>query len=320
MRRAFVTSIDRGIQGIAIHDVEAPRLGPGEARVSMAFAPINPADLLLVTGRHVYRPELPSPIGIEGSGTIVEVGAGVDGALVGRKVALPFGGTWSQEIVLAAAELLVLPDQVDMEQAAMFSVNPFTVLGLLDGLAPGAVVLQNAAASAVGKLVIRLARRRGLTTINVVRRQEQVDELKSLGADVVLVGDTDLAERVRPHGPVVRALDAVAGEGSRALFSAVADGGTLLVYGLLSDDRVILPANELVFRDVTVKGYSRLRVLRSFSAEKRKAIVDELVGALAEGHLTTAIDATIPLSRIDDALTAHAREGRGGKVMLDLQR
>jgi mitochondrial enoyl-[acyl-carrier protein] reductase / trans-2-enoyl-CoA reductase len=318
VRRALITSIDDTFSGIQVREVERSALRPGEARVTMAWAPINPADLLLASGRHLFRPTLPAPIGIEGSGIVQEVAADVGAELVGRKVTVPFGGTWSEEMVAPAADLLLLPDETDLEQASMLAVNPFTAWGLTSDVPQGSVLLQNAASSAVGRLVIRLAKLRGLTTANIVRREEEVAPLRALGADLVLVGEHDLAARISATlgAPVLRALDAVAGTGSGSLLSALAEGGDLVCYGLLSDDRIVLPANEVVFRDVTVRGYSRFRSWRAMSVEARAEMTRTLVALLEEGAITTSVEARYPLSRLHDALTHALRSGRAGKILL----
>jgi NADPH:quinone reductase-like Zn-dependent oxidoreductase len=116
--------------------------------------------------------------------------------------------------------------------------------------------------------------------------------------------------------PVILALDAVAGAASGRMFDAVADGGALVVYGLLGADRVELPAAGMVFRDVSVRGFSRLRGFRAMSAERRAAITAELVQMLAEGTLTTAVEAEYPLAEVRAALTHHQRPGRRGKILL----
>lgn len=291
---------------VAVREVELPPPGPDEVRVRIVAAPIDPADLLLVDGRHLARPQYPAVIGIEGAGVVEQAGGGL---AVGQLVALPYGGTWSESVVIRADAVVPLPAGFDPEQAAMLCVNPMTALGLLDGVGAGDVVIQNAAASAVGQLVIRLAAQRGIRTLNIVRRAQAL-----AGATWVIAGDDDLAAKVAActRDPIVRALDAVAGAASGRLLDVLADRGTLVCYGLLGGDTVELPARQLVFRDVSVRGFSRLRWLVTLSPEARAAHYAELI---ASGH-ATAIAARYPLDRLADAI-AHARaEGRAGKVML----
>jgi NADPH:quinone reductase-like Zn-dependent oxidoreductase len=200
----------------------------------------------------------------------------------------------------------------------MLPVNPFTAAGLLDGVAAGAWVVQNAATSAVARIVTRLAKKRGIRTISVVRNEARSDELREAGADAVLVDGPELAGRVREvtGAPVVRALDAVAGEAAGRLFECVSEGGELVCYGLLEGDRVVLPAAQLVFRDVRVRGFSRLRSFGAMELAHRRAIEAELLELFAAGVLETEIEATYPLEEVAAALQHQLRPGRRGKIVL----
>jgi NADPH:quinone reductase-like Zn-dependent oxidoreductase len=306
-------------QAIDLREDRLPPLDPGEVRVRVAYAPVNPADLLLLTGRHLYRPTLPAPVGIEGAGYVEACGAGVELLAPGALVALPFGGTWAQHVVMKASDVVPLPAGFDPQQASMLSVNPVTAAGLLEGVSPGAWVAQNAANSAVGRLIGGLAAGRGVHVVDIVRSEAAAETLRADGKTAVVVDGDGLGERVRAAAqgaPIVRALDAVAGTASARLFSALADEGTLICYGLLSDDRVVLPAAEVVFRGITVRGFSRSRMLRGLSQAAARRLYAELA-ALVAGGLTTVVDRVFPLSQVSEALVHAAREGRSGKVLLD---
>lgn len=285
--------------------------------VTVRARPINPADTLLLTGRHVYTPEPGTVVGIEGAGVVAAAGPRSRHA-VGARVAIPAGGTWREQMALDDDGVLALPDDVDLEQAAMLSVNPFTAAGLLEGVTPGATVVLNAATSAVARLVFALARRRGIPTVGVARSPGAEAEVLARGADAFVLDGPDLATRVRAAAPspVLRALDAVAGEASGRLLDALDDGGALVVYGLLASDVVTLPATRVVFRDVTVRGYSRLRALRALSAERRGEVVRELVDLLREGVLRSEVEARYDLDAVREALAHDARPARRGKVLL----
>lgn len=318
MRRVFYVRPDPDpSRTVEVLDVPEPPCPPAGVIVSVLARPINPADLLLLTGRHVFVPELPSPVGIEGAGRVVQ--AGPDSRLrPGTLVAIPRGGTWSERLALGDDEVLPLPEGVDPEQAAMLSVNPFTAVGLVEGLAAGTTIALNAGTSAISRLVLAVCRRRGLRAVAVVRDARAEEAVRAAGATAVVVDGEDLSARLRQAAgaPILRALDAVAGEASGRLFDAVAEGGELVVYGLLGSDRVDLPAVNLVFRDVTVRGYSRLRAYAALSAERRAAITNDLVGLLADGTLFTAVEARYPLDRVAEAVAHHERPDRRGKVLL----
>lgn len=318
MRRVFYTGpAAEPADTVAVHELPTPACPEAGVVVAVQARPINPADLLLLTGRHVFVPELPAPVGIEGAGRVVEAGP-ASRLRPGTLVAIPRGGTWAEALAFGDEDVLPLPDGLDVEQAAMLSVNPFTAVGLLEGLPAGATVALNAGTSAVSRLALAVARRRGLRAVAVVRDARVTDELLALGAAAVVVDGEDLAARLREAAgaPIVRGLDAVAGAASGRLFDALAEGGELVVYGLLASDRVELPAADLVFRDITVRGFSRLRGYAAMSPERRAAIGAELVALLASGEAHTVVEARYPLQQVREALIHHQRADRRGKILL----
>jgi NADPH:quinone reductase-like Zn-dependent oxidoreductase len=304
-------------RAVRVDTVEEPRCPDDGVIVAVKARPINPADLLLLQGRHVYTPTLPSPVGIEGAGVVVEQGPQSTLA-PGTIVAIPFGGTWRERMAIRDADLLPLPSDVDMEQAAMLCVNPFTVMGMLEGVSAGDTIILNAATSAISRQMLAVARRRGVLVIAVVRDARAEASLKAEGAHAIIVDGDDLAARVAAVAPsrIVRGLDAVAGPASGRLYDCIGEGGDLLVYGLLASDRVELPAARLVFRDVTVRGFSRLRAFAAMPTARRQAITHELVALLADGSLRADIEARHPLEDVVAALTHHERPGRRGKILL----
>lgn len=319
MKRAFAVAFGEPAHSVRVQEVERPRPGADEVLVQVRAAPVNPADLLLLSGRHLVRPSLPAPVGIEGAGVIEELGAEVRGWQVGQKVALPFGGTWSELVCVPASALVAVPPELSLQQAAMLCVNPLTAWLLLEGLAPGAVVVQNAAASALAGMVRALAAARGLSTIDVVRRPEQAERLRALGARRVLVGDEELGARVRASagGALAdRGLDAVAGEATGRLAAAVRDEGSVICYGLLGGDSVVLPAREVVFRGLQLRGVSRLRELARWTAVERTETMARLSALVAQGMLAAEVEASYPLHAVAEAVAHAERPGRSGKILI----
>jgi len=178
-----------------------PTPAAGEVIVKMRAAPINPADLNQIEGKYPVRAPLPATPGFEGAGIVAEVGPDITNVAVGALVILPHNvGTWRDAVAVKADELVVVPAGIEPVQAAMLKINPMTAWRLLHDyvdLARGDWLIQNAANSGAGECVIQIARELGLKTVNVVRRPELVEELRSLGGDVVLVGEGRLSELPR---------------------------------------------------------------------------------------------------------------------------
>jgi NADPH:quinone reductase-like Zn-dependent oxidoreductase len=302
---------------LSLNDVPMPTPGLGEVRVQLLARPINPADLLLIEGRHVFSPTLPCPVGIEGAGVVDAVGEGVV-VPVGTRVAVPSGGTWRDYMIAPAADVIPLPEGLSMEQGAMLAVNPFTAAGLLQGLKFGDWFIMNAASSSLAKIVLVLAKMRGLNGIAVVRSLRQQDELLHLGAKAVLLDGPELVKHAKQlsSASICRGLDALSGEASGRLFQCLAPGGELIIYGLMAADLVVLPAALVVFSDIVVRGFSRLRSIQAMAPEERQAIAMEMLALVSMDLLPMAVEARYPLQETILALEHHLRLGRTGKIIL----
>lgn len=292
----------------------------GEALVEVEYAPVNPADLLLILGYYAVKPSLPSVVGNEGVGKVLEIGPGVANVKVGDRVALPLSSfTWRERMVIGAENLVVLPASVDPKQLSMTVVNPMTAYLLLNEfgvLKPGDWILQNAANSGVGRWVIAFARERGIKTINIVRRPELVDDLKAAGADAVLVDGPEIQAQIRAaigDAPLKIAFDGVAGPASSVLTSALDFGGSIISYSAMSGQPITLNPVDTVFKDVVSRG---VFIGHPQHAAKYPVVIEQAAQLLADGKIQVPVAAIYPLSAIKDAI-AHAQNG--GKVLLDIQ-
>lgn len=302
---------------------DRPVLGPGQALVAVLAAPINPSDVLTLTGQYGLLPPLPAVGGSEGVGRVVELGPDTQGPAVGQTVLLPpGGGTWATHVVVTAARLVPLPNAADAKQLAMLTVNPPTASLLLSDFAslqPGDWVIQNSANSGVGSYVVQLARLRGLKTVNIVRRESAVAGVAGLGADVVLVDGDDLAERVKAAtgGAAIKlGIDAVGGKATMRLAACLAEGASIVNYGALSGEPCVVSPRELVFRDVSLKGFWLARWFRTTAQAKQLALLTELASLIAAGKLSAPIQATYDVAQIKEAVAAAAAGERQGKILI----
>ena len=159
----------------SLHEEELPQPGKGQALIKVHYSTVNPYDRIM---SGVNKDE-GFVLGCDGCGIIEQVGEDVDQSLVGKKVAF-LGGGWANYAVKDAEFLVYFRDDFDLKQGANTYVNPFTVTAMLDyakKLNSKAVILM-AASSALAKMFIRIARKEGIETINIVRKDENVKELK----------------------------------------------------------------------------------------------------------------------------------------------
>jgi len=303
--------------------VEEPdvALQPGEARLEVLATPINPSDLLTLSGQYGSLPKLPAVPGNEGVGRVVEV-KDASTVRVGDVVFLPLGGgTWRTRMVVPAEGLVPVPPGMDLKQAAMMFINPPTadiMLREFVTLQPGEWVLQNAANSGVGRYLISLAKLAGHKTLNVVRREELAKELTELGADVVLTDTDDLPERVRAAtgGAKVRlAIDAVGGDSTRRLGDSLATGGTVVNYGVMSGKGPKLSAAASIFKDITLRGFWLVLWMKRSPREKQAETFARLAKLVAQGTLRTPVEGTFALDQVNEALARAMEGGRAGKVL-----
>ncbi|GAB3252194.1 zinc-dependent alcohol dehydrogenase family protein [Chitinimonas naiadis] len=302
---------------------ERPALVQGEALVSVLAAPINPSDVLTLTGQYGMLPPLPAVGGSEGVGRVVELGPDTQGPAIGQTVLLPAGsGTWASHIVAPAARLLPLPNEADPKQLAMLTVNPPTAALLLSDfvtLQAGDWVIQSSANSGVGGYLVQLAKLRGYKTVNIVRRESAVAGVLAQGGDVVLVDGDDLAERVKAAtgGAAIKlGIDAVGGAATMRLAACLAEGATVVNYGALSGEACQVSPRELVFRDVSLKGFWLARWFRTTPPAQQIALLTELAGLIATGKLSAPIQASYDVSEIKEAVAAAAVGQRDGKIMI----
>ncbi len=299
-------------------DVGAP--GTGEAIFEVLASPINPADILLCRGTYALRPPLPTTPGAECVGRVVAIGPGVSGLAPGDLVIGMQRENWVQKRRLAAQDLITLPSGIDIRQAAMLRVNPATARLMLDDLVPlkrGEWIAQNAANSAVGRMVIALARERGIRTVNVVRRAELIPQLTALGADLCLVDGPEFSSQVRAAGATIRfAMDAVGGAATSRLAAIVVDGGTLCHYGSMSRENPAISYGDLIFRDLTFKGFMLGRALAQRTRQELHALYADLADGVCAGRLFAPVERVYAIEEIGAAL-AHAQRTRpGGKILL----
>jgi NADPH:quinone reductase-like Zn-dependent oxidoreductase len=305
---------------LKLEPLELPPLADGEVRLKILGAPVNPADLNLIEGTYGVKPGLPAVPGIEGCGEVVE-SRSADFQPGDRAIVLRRAGSWATHVQLAAENLFKLPAGIDPLQAAMLKVNPATAWRLLTGFGtpePGSWIVQNAANSGVGRCVIAAAKELGIRTINFVRRPELVDELLSLGADVVLTDDDaglEAAKIVSVEKPKL-AFNCVGGESALRLMNLLEPGGIHITFGAMARRPVTVPNGLLIFKDIQIRGLWITKWIESAPKHELDEAYGKLAALMLAGSISVPVDSTYPLDAFGSALERVGGEGRDGKVLL----
>ncbi|MFK4935177.1 zinc-dependent alcohol dehydrogenase family protein [Lactococcus garvieae] len=211
-----------------------PRLHPQELLVKMLYAPVNPSDLIPMTGAYAHRISLPATAGYEGVGLIADVGSALSRKLIGQRV-LPLEGegTWQSFVKCPASHAFFVPESLDSISASQLYINPLTAWLLCTevlALKPGQKLAVNAAASSIGQIFAQLSRILGFEFIAITRNNKKHQLLKERGAQELR---TDLHNL-----EVDAAIDCVGGQAGTDLASCVRSGGKFQSLGLLSGEQV----------------------------------------------------------------------------------
>ena len=230
-------------------------------------------------------------------------------------------GTWREIAVIPADRLVAVPKEIDALQAAMLKVNPITAWRMIHDFASlrkGDWLIQNAANSGAGQCVIQVARELGFKTVNVVRRPELVEELHSLGGDVVLVDGENLRDEVAGatgKAPIRLGLNAVGGENGLRVAKCLASDGTMVTYGAMSLQPLCIPNGMLIFKNLRFTGFWVNKWYEAATPEQRAETFAPLFEMAKRGLLQTKVEKTYPLSEAQAAVSHASQSERSGKVL-----
>ena len=324
MRALQFATFGKPVDVLELVDLPEPEPKAGQVRVRLSHRPINPSDLLYIQGKYGIVPRLPAIPGFECAGRVDKVGQGVSIVAVGQRV-VPMGvlGTWRGSVIAREGQLTPVPDNVSDQAAAQLGVNPVTAWVMLTrelDVKPGEWLLQTAAGSTLGRIVLQLAKLRGFKTINFVRRRDQVQEILDLGADAVIctedpdpVGE---AMKVTRGQGVHAAIDAVGGRTGGRAAKCLRAGGTMLVYGLLGDECIPLDSGDMIFKGSTVRGFWLSRWYQNTPGDAVQATIREVVQLMGTGRLTPPVEREYDLGDFKAAIAHAEQPGRHGKILL----
>ena len=310
---------------LRLEEQPIPEIGPDEALVRIHASPINPADLNQIEGKYPIRRSLPATPGFEGAGMVEKIGASVRQLAVGTQVILPHTvGAWREAAAVKAEELVAVPSEIAPEQAAMLKINPLTAWRMLHDfvrLEPGEWIIQNAANSGVGRAVIAMCRELGLRTLNLVRREELIDELRKEGADVVLVDNDEAREaaaEVTKQAAIRLGINQVGGDSALRLAKIVAPEAVIVTIGAMSLQPLRLPNGLLIFKNLHFTGFWVNKWYEQASPAARQEAFDRIFELAKRGLLQTKIEHAYSLTDFADAVARAGQGAREGKIIFKM--
>src|SRR6476660_4535350 len=299
-------------------------LGQEDVLISMEAAPLNPSDFLLVRGLYGVRPAFPSPVGAEGVGRVTQTGSKVDVALHGKRVLiLPTyeQGTWADQVVVPVRNLVPMSDEADPLQLSMIGINPATAYLLLNrhvSLMPGDWIGQTAANSAMGQYIIALAKRAGVKTLNVVRREEAAEQVRQWGGDRVVQQGGNLhkdIEEALDGKKLSLVLDTVGGTPVGELAQSLKNAGSIVVYALQSGQFPVISPGDFIYRGLSLHGFWLINWIRNAPRTEVQEIYQKLGNLVADGSLSAVVETVYALEQFKEAFDQSLKSNRGGKIL-----
>lgn len=326
MQALVLHDYDFKSDSLRLEEKPLPSPGPGEVLIRVEATPINPSDLMFIQGKYGFKKPTPTIPGFEGMGQVVATGGGALGhALLGRRVACGFqseaDGLWAEYVVAPAQNCLPLAPHISRTQGATMLVNPLTAYAMIDVAQRQGhqAIVHTAAASSLGRILLQLGQHQDLPIIHIVRRAEQAEYLRQLGAEHVIdssrpVFEAELEYKCRDLNATL-AFDAVGGELTTTLFEKMPPGSTIMVYGNLSETAVSnLDPLQLIFKNKRVQGFWLTEWINQGGWLTIGLAGASLQRLMAHG-LETQVQAELPLSQFKQALETYMNDMTGGKVL-----
>ncbi len=315
-----------GVAALRVEQRSVPKPGRSEVLIKIAASPINPSDLSFIEGLYNMRQPAPVIPGLEGSGTVVASGGGFRANyLLAKAVACTASargnGVWAEYMLCGVDSAFPLNKSLSLEQGAMSIVNPLTALALISIAKSSGhkTIIHTAAASTLGLMLNRLARKEGIEVINIVRRMEQVDFLKEQGAELILNSSeahfADSLQEICQRKHARLAFDAVSGAMTGQLLEAMPSKSKVTVYGGLSGEALMAHPGQLITQNKKIEGFWLSPWLARQSMLK-KIHIWRKAQKLVSSDLRSAVRARYPLEDIKKAVMDYQNQMTGGKVLI----
>lgn len=321
--RAVTAPEPGGPDALVVSEHPDPTAGPGEVVIDVVASAVNRADTMQRQGFYPPPKGVSEVLGLECSGRISEVGAGVEGYAVGDEVcALLAGGGYAEKVAVPAGQVMPVPSGVDLVTAAAIPEVACTVWSnvfMVAHLQPDETLLVHGGAGGIGNVAIQLAKALGARVLTTAGTAEKRAFCESIGADRAIdYHDEDFVAVAKEEGGVDVILDNMGAKYLDRNVSALATEGRLVVIGMQGGTKAELDLGKLLSKRGAVIATS----LRARPTEEKAAIcaavVEHVWPLISEGRVRTKVHETVPLA---DVARAHELMGSGshtGKIVLSI--
>jgi len=324
MKQTYIgTQVTKYGEPLEVREFEIPKPGKDQILVRMECASINPSDVMSLTGYYPVGKEAPFTPGLEGSGTVVEVGPDcVMQHKVGERVSVLGIGTWGEYVLISSFTARTILPENSFVEAASHIINPATALLMCQIVQKGGhkAVIHTAGASGLGKMLIRTFKEAGIKSIITVRRDEYIKDLKDIGADYVLnMKDKNFEEELKKIANEISAticFESIGGELTGKVFSAMPDNSKMYTYGALSGDTInSLSIGDFLLKGKVLKGFWLTKILEKYTPQQLQELE-----AITQKKLKTTLQSDVikvfKFSEVNEALEYSKKNASKGKTLL----
>lgn len=325
MKRLVFDNYGDPLEVLRIENTLLPVLAEGELLVRMMLRPINPYELAIIAGNEDERAKFPQVPGFEGVGVVEDAGIGATAFLKGQRViTMPadLAGTWQEFVIGRSNQFISVPDGVSDVQAALI-LNPltcFVVLRNILNIDEGQWVLNTAASTNIGQLLIQFARIFKFKLINLVRDNNSEKHIKSIGAEHIINTERDdlisVVERLTNGCGVNGIIDPVGGSIGSLAAKILKFGGKMVLFSNMSTQMVCVDPMEFISKKLTMVGYTSKHWLNEHSYDEKADVINNIFDLIQKGSLTLRADGYYPLHEFAAAIIRSKESGRPGKVFL----
>lgn len=323
---SYNSNIIRALIGLKAEEKAPGTPGENEILVKMYAASCNPSDIAFIQGSYNIVKSLPAVPGFEGTGLVVEAGKNAI-HLIGKKVSAfvqnDSDGTWAEYFIVNVEDLILLKDEMDIEQAACFTVNPFTAYGLVDIALQreSKTIIQNAAGGQVAEFVRKISEEHNIEVINIVRKKETANQLKVQGVKYVLnENDDDFENQLNSLALSLEAnvaFDAVGGKLGGTIFNALIPDSEMVIYGGLSGKPLeYIDIMGPIFQNKVISGFNLIDWKADIEQGDFERISEHLQDKFIAGVYKTQIQGTTTLDNIVKGLRNYISNMSAGKILI----
>jgi tumor protein p53-inducible protein 3 len=315
--------VDSATQNLSWSETTDPPLLKDEVLVRVKASAVNRADLLQRAGKYPAPQGASQILGLEAAGFVEKIGSAVSGYQTGQRVfCLLSGGGYAECVAVPADHLMIIPENLEFEQAAAIPeayMTAFLNLVVEGGLCNGETVLIHAAASGVGAAAVQIARSRGAKVLATAGTKEKCDFVKSLGAsDCINYKESEFLSQIGEN-KVDLVLDMVGQKHFAANIKVLRNRGRLVTLSLISGAKSDIDLGAVLKKNLTLKGSTLRNRNREEKANLTKMFTQEILPLFESGELRPNIYQTFPIEKAQEAHAVLESNKNIGKVVLAIR-